>query len=41
VADCEFEEKEYETQMDIELANPPAGRRYLIAPGQALEHLLS
>jgi hypothetical protein len=40
MAGCEFEEKEYETQMTLELGAPPAGRRYLIAPGQALEHLL-
>ncbi len=38
--DCEFEEKEYETQMQIELARPPAGRRYLTPAGQHVEKLL-
>lgn len=38
--DCEFEEKEYETQMTIELARPPAGRRYLASAGQHLKKLL-
>lgn len=38
--ECEFEEKEYETQMHIELARPLAGRRYLTPAGQHLEKLL-
>jgi hypothetical protein len=40
VSSCDFEEKEYEVQMNVELACPAAGRRYLVAPGQVLEHLL-
>jgi hypothetical protein len=37
---CEFEEKEYEIQMTIELACAPGGRRYLAPAGQYVEKLL-